>query len=270
MNIKNRFYIAATMLALTFILIAGPSERSAAASSASAPGKAATTPGAPGAAPSAPSPGNSAVETKILTGTSADINGRFKVSLSVPGGAKDSLFTLSCNGALVTGDITSPYNPNEKCTIYNGTAKGNKFSFSTKIGKAEYNFEGTAGKGSLSMTLTTQEVIALDAGSKIKTSKETAIDGAYLVPVHSPGGVMENIFFLKTEGSALTGQMVMISNPLKDKSDFFDGTVKGNEISLFTRTPQSLFHFKGTIDGDKIKLNMIVTDVVKGIMGSAM
>ena len=81
---------------------------------------------------------------------------------------------------------------------------------------------------------------------------------------------MENIFFLKTEGNALTGQMVMVSNPMKDKSDFFDGTVNGNKISLYTRTPQSLFHFTGTIDRDKIKLDLIVTDVAKGVTGSKM
>jgi len=217
-----------------------------------------------------PSFGGSATETEILTGTFIDINGVFKAPLRVPGGTKDSIFTLYCDGSSVIGNITNPFNPEEKSIIYNGKAEGNKFNFSTRIGRAEYNFEGTAGDGGISMTLTTFETIHLDEGSKVKTSKDMPIDGAYLVPVYSPGGIMENIFFLKTEGNTLTGQMVMISNPMKDKSDFFDGTVNGNEISFYTRTPQSLFHFKGNINGDKIRLDMIVTDIIKGIKGAKM
>jgi hypothetical protein len=267
MIMKNRYFMPAILFVLASIMILCLGIRSGAASSAPAQGMTATP---PGAVPSAPTPGNSHTETDILTGSSADINGKFKVPLSVPGGTKDSIFTLSCDGSSIIGTITNPYNPGESCSIYNGKAEGNRFNFSTRVGGAEYNFEGTAGRGNLSMTLTTLETILLDAGLKIKTSKETPIDGAYLVPVYSPGGIMENIFFLKTEGNALTGQMVMISNPMKDKSDFFDGSVSGNEISIYTRTPQSLFHFKGTIEGDKIKLNLIVKDVVKGVKGSKM
>jgi hypothetical protein len=270
MRIKNYFFTTAIIFTMAFIMIFRPETKCEAASTEPAQGRVAAAPKAQEAAPSMLSPGNSATETEVLTGTSADINGKFKVGLSVPGGIKDSIFTLSCDGISIAGNITNPFNPDEKCVIYNGKAEGNRFNFSAKIGRAEYNFKGTAGKGSLSMTLTTLETIPLDAGSKIKTLKETAIDGAYLVPVYSPGGVMENIFFLKTEGTALTGQMVMISNPMKDKSDFFDGSVNGKEVSFYTRTPQSLFHFKGTIDGDKIKLDLIVTDVVKGVTGSKM
>jgi hypothetical protein len=80
---------------------------------------------------------------------------------------------------------------------------------------------------------------------------------------------MENIFFLKAEGSTLTGQMIMIRNPLKDTSTFFNGTVKGKEVSFYTRTPQSLFHFIGTVEGEKIKLTLYVTDIKKGIEGSS-
>jgi hypothetical protein len=119
------------------------------------------------------------------------------------------------------------------------------------------------------MTLTTQESIPLSDGTKIKTSQEAAMDGAYLVPVYSPGGIMENIFFLKTEDNTLTGQMIMILNPLKDTSMFFDGTVKGNEVSFYARTAQSLFHFIGTVECEKIKLKLLVTDVKKDIEGRA-
>ncbi|MBN1627804.1 MAG: hypothetical protein JW944_14895 [Deltaproteobacteria bacterium] len=222
----------------------------------------------PGGQAGAP-PGASASETIELTGTSADINGTFKVPLPMPGGTKDSTFILSCNGSEVTGTITDPSDPSRIFEIYDGKAKGNSFSFSVMVGKTEFNLEGTAGDGKLSMTLTTHETIPLDDGTKIKTSKDTEIDGAYLVPVYSPGGIMENIFFLKTEGDTLTGQMAMISNPLRDSSQFFDGTVNGKEVSFYTRTTQSLFHFIGTIEGDKIMLNLLVTDVRKGIEGAA-
>jgi len=213
--------------------------------------------------------GNAATETRELLGTSADINGTFKVPLPMPGGTKDSTFILSCNGSEVTGTITDPSEPSRICEIYHGKARGNRFSFSAMVGRTEFNLEGTAGDGRLSMTLTTHETIPLDDGTKIKTSRETEIDGAYLVPVYSPGGIMENIFFLKTEGDTLTGQMVMISNPLRDSSQFFDGTVNGKDVSFYTRTTQSLFHFVGTIEGDKIKLKLLVTDVRKGIEGIA-
>jgi hypothetical protein len=103
-------------------------------------GKTAAAPAAQEAAPSMLSPGNSAIETEVLTGTPADINGRFKVSLSVPGGMKDGIFMLSYDGSSITGNITNPFNPDEKCIIYNGKSEGNRFVFSTKIGRAEYNF----------------------------------------------------------------------------------------------------------------------------------
>ena len=223
------------------------------------------------AAPVGPPSANNATETEILKGTSADINGVFKVSLPMYGRALDSTFSLSCDGSEVTGHITNPNNPNENCEIYDGTANGNHFDFYTKIGETEFHFEGTAGKGKLSMMYTTTETFHLDDGFKIKTSQETLIDGAYLVPTRSPGGVMENIFFLKTEGDVLTGQMIMIGNPLRDTSEFFDGTVNGNKISFYSKTAQqTLFHFTGTIEGDKIKLKQIATDVVKGVVGSAM
>jgi hypothetical protein len=265
MIMKRYFFIPAIFFVLISVMAFCLVLKSEAASSAPVQG---VTAGQAKAAPPLPSPGNSDVETEVLEGSPADIKGNFKVSISVPGGTKDSMFTLSCDGSSITGTITNPYTPEEKCAIFNGKAEGNRLSFSTRIGKTEYNFEGTAGKGKLSMTVTTLETIPLDAGSKIKTSKESRIDGVYLVPVYSPGGIMENIFFLKTDGNALTGQMVSVSNPMKDKSDFFDGTVNGNEISVYTRTPQSLFHFKGMIDGDKIKLDLIVKDVVKGTKGT--
>jgi hypothetical protein len=246
-------------LFLIFVLIFSPAFISIAAAKEKAAG--------PPAGVLAGTPGSTSTETMILKGTSADISGKFKVPLPLPGGSKDSTFTLSCKGSTVTGQITSPYNPDQSCEIYNGTATGNKFTFSAKVGKTEYNFEGTAGEGKLSMTLTTRETIPLGDGTKIKTTQEAAIDGAYLVPVYSPGGIMENIFFLKTEGNTLTGQMIMIRNPLKDTSTFFDGTIKGNEVSFYTRTPQSLFHFVGTIEAEKIKLTLFVTDVKKNIEG---
>lgn len=52
----------------------------------------------------------------------------------------------------------------------------------------------------------------------------------------------------------------------QDLNTFYDGTYKGNSISLFTKTAQgSIFHFTGIIDGDLIKLSMQVTDKRSGI-----
>lgn len=212
----------------------------------------------------------STAETEQLKGTSADIGGTFRVPLPLPGGNRDSIFTLARDGTTISGSITNPYKPDEKCEIYNGTVKNNTFSFYANVGGTEFNFQGTAGNGKLSMTFTTLESITLEDGLKIKTSKEAAIDGVYLVPVYSPGGPMENIFFIKTEGDILKGQMVSVNNPTGDRSDFFDGTVDGGQLSFYTRTAQgSLFHFMGTVDGDKIKLNMMVTDVSTNVKGSA-
>lgn len=52
----------------------------------------------------------------------------------------------------------------------------------------------------------------------------------------------------------------------QDLNAFYDGTYKGNDVSLFTKTAQgSVFHFTGTVDGDTIKLTMQVTDKSSGI-----
>lgn len=52
----------------------------------------------------------------------------------------------------------------------------------------------------------------------------------------------------------------------QDLNTFYDGTYKGNDVSLFTKTAQgSIFHFTGTVDGDTIKLTMQVTDKSSGI-----
>ena len=171
-KMKNCFLIPAIVLTMAFIMVFWRETNGEAASTAPAQGKTAAAPTAQEGAPPGLSPARSSTETEVLTGTTADINGRFKVGLSVPGGTKDSIFTLTCDGSSITGNITNPFNPDEKCSIYNGKAEGNRFKFSAKISRAEYNFEGTAGKGSLSMTLITLETIPLDAGSKSRHQRK--------------------------------------------------------------------------------------------------
>jgi hypothetical protein len=165
--------------------------------------------------------------------------------------------------------MTDPDDPAQVRKIENAKVDGNQFSFQAKSGTRTYAFTGTASKEKLLMTERTTELFSLDPGSKIKTAKTTGVvDGAYLVAVHSPGGAMDNIMFLKTNGAALEGKMVMISGPVRDWSDFSDGTVDGNKVSFYTKTPQSIFHFSGEISGEVIQLNLEVTDEHTNVEGT--
>jgi len=211
-------------------------------------------------------PATAATKTALLTGSKEDVNGKFNVSFSMPGpkgpGNKaEIVFTLAVSGNALTGQMTDPDDPAQVRKIENGKVDGNQFSFQAKSGTKTYAFTGTASKEKLLKTERTTELFVLDPGSKVKTAKTAGVvDGAYLVAVHSPGGAMDNIMFLKTNGTALEGKMVMISSPTKDWSDFSDGTVDGNKVSFYTKTPQSTFHFSGQISGEVIQLNLEVTD----------
>lgn len=186
-----------------------------------------------------------------------------------PGNKAEIVFTLAVSGNALTGEMTDPDDPAQVRKIENGKVDGNQFSFQAKSGTKTYAFTGTASREKLLMTERTSELFSLDAGSKIKTAKATGIvDGAYLVPVHSPGGAMDNIIFLKTNGAALEGKMVMVGSPVRDWSDFYDGTVDGNKVSFYTKTSQSTFHFTGEISGELIQLNLEVTDEHANIEGT--
>ncbi|MGC3981279.1 MAG: hypothetical protein QM808_08480 [Steroidobacteraceae bacterium] len=221
--------------------------------------------GAPNSAPPAATP--AATETKPLTGTTADINGKFKVAVPVPGKARDSVFNLSTDGKTLSGSISNPYNAEEQIKIANTTVKGNQFSFMAKVGNVEFNFAGTAGGGKLAMTMISNEVVELADGSKIKTAKDTPVDGAYLVAVHAPNNsTMDNIFFLNSNGATLNGKMVRISG-VRDSADFFNGTVNGNQVDFYAKNPMSTFHFVGTAEGSVLKLKMIITDTRYAVEG---
>jgi hypothetical protein len=212
-----------------------------------------------------PTPAAATAKTDVLIGEKEDINGKYKVSFSLPGpkgpGYKaEVILTLAVSGDALTGEITDPDNSAQLCNIYDSSVKGNQFSFSARSGKKVYQFTGTASKDKLLMTESTGEVFKLDAGSKVKTAKDTGVDGAYLVAVHSPGGAMDNIIILNTNGSALTGKMVRIGNPTGDWSDFSNGTVQGNKVSFYSKTPQSTFHFSGEVSGSTIQLDLEVID----------
>jgi hypothetical protein len=215
-----------------------------------------------------------AAKTALLTGVKEDVNGKFKVSFAMPGpkgpGNKEEIaLNLAVTGNALTGEMTDPDDPGQVHKIENGKVDGNQFSFQAKLGIKTYAFTGTASKEKLLMTERTTELFSLDPGSKIKTAKTIGVvDGAYLVAVHSPGGAMDNIMFMKTNGAALEGKMVMISGPVKDWSDFSDGTVDGNKVSFYTKTPQSTFHFSGEIIGEAIGLNLEVTDEHTNVEGT--
>lgn len=205
--------------------------------------------------------------TKALVGTAADINGKFKVSVPVPGKPRDSVFTLNTVGDTLSGSMTDPHQPEQTSTIYNTNVEGNQFSFTARIGNVEFNFLGTAGAGKLAMTMTSTEVVKLAPGSKIKTAQDAPVDGAYLVAVHAPNNsTMDNIFFLNSRGSTLNGKMVRIGG-VKDSADFFDGTVTGNKVSFYAKNPMSTFHFDGTADNGVLDLTMTVTDTRYAVEG---
>ena len=188
-----------------------------------------------------------------------------------PGNKAEAVLTLVVSGNALTGEMTDPDDPAQVRTIENAKVDGNQFSFLAKSGTKKYAFTGSASKQKLLMTERTSELFVLDPGSKIKTSKTAGtIDGAYLVPVHSPGGAMDNIIFLKANGGALEGKMVMVGSPVRDWSDFYDGTVDGNKVSFYSKTSQSIFHFTGEVSGDVIQLNLEVTDEHANVEGTRM
>lgn len=231
------------------------------------------------------------------------IDGIWQLSLPMPGGTKESVLTLTSHGNSITGTLSSPGDPADVHPINEGNYGDRDFSLSAVIGGITYFLEGTHRGNTLSFDMKTTETIPLDDGHRLGGNTDD-ISGRYLVPVYSPGGIMENHFELTAQDGIITGQMYVPvtgnetpPNPLEgappgmqaspgglpagtpapggpgeaggDKRDvnaFFDGTHEGNRISLFTRTAQgSLFHFTGTVEGNVIRLNMHVTDQRKGL-----
>lgn len=234
---------------------------------------------------------------------SDSIDGTWQLSLPMPGGTKDSILTLSSHGNELSGTMSNPGVLTDVHDIYGGVHQGSSFRFSADIGRITYFIEGTCREDTLYFDMKTTEVIPLDDGSRLD-GHTGEIPGRYLVPVYSPGGIMENHFELEAANGKITGQMYVpvtgnetmpnsmqgappnmaappggmpggappaggmraASGDKRDVNTFYDGTYEGNHINLFTQTAQgSRFHFEGTIEGDAIKLTLEVTDQNKGL-----
>jgi hypothetical protein len=231
------------------------------------------------------------------------IDGIWQLALPMPGGAKNSILRLSSDGNSIAGTMSSPGVPTERHAIYDGSYRNGGFKISADIGRTTYSLEGTHSGDTLSFDLMTTETIHLEDGNRL-SGNTGDISGRYLVPVYSPGGIMENHFELSAKSGLIAGQMYVpvtetgtSSNKIggappamqappgelpaspsapgvpgetggdkRDVNIFFDGTHEGNRISLFTRTAQgSFFHFTGIVEGDTIRLDMHVTDHRNGL-----
>jgi hypothetical protein len=231
------------------------------------------------------------------------IDGAWHLSLPMPGGAKKSTLVLTSRGDSISGTMSSPGDPTDVHPFHDGELQNSSFSLSADIGRITYFLEGTYGGQTLSFDMQTTETIPLGDGNRLSGNPDE-ISGSYLVPVYSPGGIMENHFEFTAENGMITGQMYVpvtgnetsrnqmagappgmqappgglpagapasggpgeAGGDKRDVNTFFDGTHEGNRISLFTRTAQgSLFHFTGTVEGNVIRLDMHVTDQRKGL-----
>jgi hypothetical protein len=226
------------------------------------------------------------------------IDGAWRLSLPMPGGAAESNLVLASDGDSMTGSMSNPGEPSDIHPVYDGTCGNGKFSLHADMGRISYHLEGTCINDRLTFDLKTTESIPLGEGHRLE-GNSGEISGKYLVPVYSPGGIMENHFVLAAENGIITGQMyvpvsrneaspekpdaavsdmgpipegtpsgpppsgptVAATGDKRDVNDFHDGAYEGNRISLYTLTAQgSLFHFTGTVLGDTINLSMHVTD----------
>lgn len=229
------------------------------------------------------------------------VDGTWLIHLPMPGGTKESTLVLATHGDSISGTMSNPGEPADVHEIKNGTFQNGDFMLAADIGRITYYLGGTCGDDRLSFDLKTTEFIPLDDGRRL-SGNTGEISGRYLVPVYSPGGIMENHFELAAENGTITGQMYVpvsgndaspnsgpppdmqtppgglpgdappvggseaTNDGKRDVNTFQDGSYEGHRISLYTRTTQgSLFHFTGTVEGDVIKLGMDVTDSQKGL-----
>lgn len=243
---------------------------------------------------------NAAFAAEVHDGS---IDGTWQLALPMPGGNRESILVLSSHENELSGTMSNPGTPADAYDIYDGVCLGSSFRFSADIGRITYFIEGACLKNTLSFNMKTTETIPLDDGRRLD-GNTGEISGRYLVPVYSPGGIMENHFELEAEKGKITGQMYVpvtgnvimpagkqgtptdmpappdgisagapagsgigdASGDKRDVNTFYDGTCEGNRINLFTQTAQgSLFHFAGTIEGDTIKLTLHVTDQNNGL-----
>jgi hypothetical protein len=139
------------------------------------------------------------------------INGTYLISLSMPGGTKDSTLVLVSDGEKITGTISAPGDPSEVSPIRDGRYADGKLTLSAVIGRITYVLEGGYKGDTLIFDMTTLETIPLDNGSRL-SGKTGDITGAYRVPVYSPGGIKENQVELVAENGVITGEMYSVGN----------------------------------------------------------
>jgi hypothetical protein len=117
----------------------------------------------------------------------------------------------------------------------------------------ENHFELLAENGTI-----TGQMYRLDDGSG---GMPGPMNGGPGMPEAPPGG-----FDVGADGPPRGMEISASTDGKRDINLFYDGSYEGNRIELFTKTAQgSLFHFKGTVEGDSIKLKLNVTDNRTGL-----
>jgi len=79
------------------------------------------------------------------------------------------------------------------------------------------------------------------------------IDGKWKASMEGPNGKMEMTYTFKVDGKALTGS---ISSEMGDMA-FSNGKVDGKEFTFSIDFNGNAMPFKGTVDGDVIKIKMV-------------
>ena len=219
------------------------------------------------------------------------MNGTYETMLPLPGGKRKCCMQLAQEGNSLTGYLTNPYTPEERCLIYDGSVHGDSLVWKAMVGRTEFVLEGTSEQDGLHLTLTTHETIPLEPGRRL-TGKTGELAGEYLVGVYSPGGVKENhvcitgapgnyggemfclmdektLAFLKTHMPNMPGSAPTLPQ-LGDKMDvnpFLSVTGDAAAFEITTRTGSgSLFVFTGSVSGDAIAMTLHVTDVSDGLL----
>lgn len=217
----------------------------------------------------------------------------YRLMLPMPGGDRECLLELSRQGSSLQGTVTSPYEPEARCPIYEGTITGDQFSMKADVGRIQFVFSGIVEQDALRLDFTTHETIPLESGKRL-SGESGKLAGEYLVGVYSPGGVKENHFVVTKDGDAYGGEMfclmdqktldfmekMMAGSPpegmppmklpkLGDKCDvnpFLSVTGDEKAFEITTKTGSgSLFVFAGSVAGDEIKMTLHVTDHTRGL-----
>ncbi len=224
----------------------------------------------------------------------------YLLMLPMPGGDRECRISFSRQGSVLQGTVTNPYNPGDRCPIYEGTITGNQISLKADVGRIQFVFSGTVETDALRLDFTTHETIPLEPGKRL-SGERGKLAGEYLVGVYSPGGVKENHFVVTRSGNVYGGEMFCLMDqktldfmekmmaggppmdargdmpPMKkpklgDKCDvnpFLAVTGDENAFEITTKTGSgSLFVFVGSIAGDEINMTLHVTDITSGLIAA--